>query len=69
MNTAIALVGPFSNLLLVGLLVYYRMNKRFKKERSNGFWAFLDGNLVELIIAAVLIPDGLALMAGLAGKL
>ncbi len=44
------------NLLMLGLLVWYRMHKRFKKDRD-GLWSFLDHNLVELIFAAILVPD------------
>jgi len=47
---------PVANILMLALLVYYRINKKFKKARD-GFWAFLDHNLVEIIFGAVLVPD------------
>ena len=58
MNELITLfLPPVANILMLALLVYYRINKRFKKEQKDGFWAFLDHNLVELIFGAVLVPD------------
>ena len=44
---------------VVGLsgLIYYRLNRKFKKETVKGFWNFLDRNIVELIIGMTLVPD------------
>ena len=53
-----------ANIILVMILVYYRLNRRFKKDRK-GIGPFLDHNLVEVIIGAVVIPD----FAGLVTKL
>jgi len=57
------LVPPGQTLGGVALLVWYRQRKRFPKERVKGLFAFLDANMVELIIGAAILPDWLPLIA------
>ena len=45
------------NLLMLGLLIYYRQRKRFREDRKTGLWPFLDANIVEIIFGLMLVPD------------
>ena len=38
-------------------LVVYRLFRKFNKEPFKGAWGWLDRNLVEVILAAVAVPD------------
>lgn len=58
---------PFASLLFcAALLVYYRLNKKFKKERAKNWREFAEANIVEIIIAVMYIalaaPDWGALI-------
>ena len=57
------LVEPGLDLVLVLILVWYRVNKKFKKEPFKGVRGFLDQNMVEIIIGAMVLPDFLAIIA------
>jgi len=56
------LIDAIMTLAILGLLVYYRMKKRFKQDRKTniglvtGILVFLDHNIVEIIFIGVLIP-------------
>lgn len=51
-----AMLLPYAALAFcTGLLVFYRLKRRFGKDRNEGKIAFLDHNLVELLIAAMFI--------------
>lgn len=39
------------------LLIFYRLKKKVKDKKGEGFYAFLGNNLVELIIAAIVVPE------------
>ena len=38
-------------------LVAYRLKRKFKHDKVDGMWLFIDRNIVELIFAGVLVPD------------
>jgi len=55
------LIDALMTLAILGLLVWYRIKKRFKNDRTvKSFWGkfftFLDHNIVELTFAGVLLP-------------
>ena len=41
----------------MGGLILYRLKRKFKNDRVDGVWLFVDRNIVELILAGVLVPD------------
>ena len=56
-------VEPITNLLLIGLLVWYRINRKFKKEAVKGVLPFMDRNIVEIIIGAMVVPGVVGVFA------
>ena len=56
-------VEPITNLLLIGLLVWYRINRKFKKEPVKGWKALIDRNMVEIIIGAMVVPGVVGVFA------
>lgn len=48
------------------LLVHYRLERKFSKERKKGFWNFLEFNIVEVAIvimfSAIVVPDWASLI-------
>ena len=62
MTEYLPLIGLGFNFLMVGLLVYYRLHKRFKKERAANKWELIESNVVEIIIGLIVIPDVVTLL-------
>ena len=50
-------IPPLTTLVGLGLLVYYRSNRKFKRDKFKGFLEFLDSNIVELIFGAAIVPN------------
>ncbi len=48
------------------LLVRYRLERKFSKERKKGLWSFLEFNIVEISIVimfiAIVVPDWASLI-------
>ena len=56
-------VEPVTNLFLIGLLVWYRIHRKFKNETVKGVLPFMDRNIVELIIGAMVVPGVVGVFA------
>ena len=55
----LALIDAAKVLILAGILIWYRQNKRFKEDRKQGMglWIFLDSNIVETILGVAIVPS------------
>lgn len=58
---------PFASLMFCGgLLVYYRLKKKHKKDRLKSWWEFIEADIVEigilLMFVALYAPNWLALI-------
>ena len=54
----VQLLLPFATMAVcVIALVWYRANRKWNKQPFNGILGFIDRNLVELILAAIPVPD------------
>ena len=54
----VGIVAPMVfTLLALWLLVYYRKNRKFPKDRVKTWKGMIESNVIELIFGAVLIPD------------
>ena len=55
----LALIDAAKVLLLAGILIAYRLKRRFREDRRQGMnlWGFLDHNVTELILGAAIVPS------------
>lgn len=55
----LALVDATKVLLLAGILVLYRLKRRFREDRRGGLnvWGFLDHNVVECVLGVAIVPS------------
>lgn len=61
-NTVLTIIGLLN-------LSYYRLHKKYKRERNVNLREWADGNLVEIIHAAVIIPQWGVWITGFATRI
>lgn len=61
--------GAAMSFVGVCALVIYRLFRKFKKEPVAGRWDFLDRNVVELILAGLILPNAANALSNWASRL